>query len=92
MLRVHPSAQSLLWFLRRFFYCTETDVTQWEKPELGSGRDAEAKKRADLDSTRAQVLGLHGPVSAELLEEIDALYAEVRPRAFCPEHSCHMTS
>ena len=36
------------------------------------------QQQADIDSTRAQVLGLHGPVSAELLEEIDALYAEVR--------------
>ena len=26
--------QSSLRCLRRFFYCTKTEVTQWEKPEL----------------------------------------------------------
>ena len=52
-----------------------------ERAESAAGATEAAvtdQQQADIDSTRAQVLGLHGPISAELLEEIDALYAEVR--------------
>ena len=45
--RKHPSAarRSLLLCLRSFFYCIETEVTQWEKPELPDDGADEARFR-----------------------------------------------
>ena len=43
----HPSAarRSSLRCLCRFFYCTKTEVTQWEKPELPDDGGDEARFR-----------------------------------------------
>ena len=45
--RKHPSVarQCSLRCLRRFFYCTKTEVTQWEKPELPDDGADEARFR-----------------------------------------------